>query len=245
MVHLLSRKRGSRLVVRTPEERTAARHPDLDDLISQTRSPRPPARPLSPQAQCAVREWLMEEPPDHVLALSFDDGMRRLLRFEIRRGLRCQIEVRSPQELADNPERTLARFSARGFADNHASASETSSTLAQPSIVVVVSLGEHFLMVSRGLLDPAVESRHTLIDCLLTADSGSQIPTADVLFCDAIVFDQFSASRRRKNAVAYYLIRRNAVIRSRRRCRSLNSLQELASILRSARSNAPAQIELR
>src|ERR1051326_3474686 len=35
-LRLLSRKKGSRLVVRTPDERAVASHPDLDDLINQT-----------------------------------------------------------------------------------------------------------------------------------------------------------------------------------------------------------------
>jgi len=225
-VHLLSRKRGSRLVVRTPEERAAARHPDLDDLINQTiRRARQHGFSLQ-DLSARVRERLMEEPPDHVLALSFDTGMRRLLRFEIKRWLECDVEVCSPQELVDDPERAIGALvvSPPGVlptvtevlpkhrpvipilyspAESHL---EMVRTLTRPSIVAVVSVSEHFLMVARGLLGPTVEARHTLIDRLLTADNGLQTPTADVLFCDALVFDQLSASRRRKNSVAYYLI---------------------------------------
>src|SRR5712671_3124655 len=35
-LQLLSRRQGSRLVVRTPEARAEMRHPDMDDLINQT-----------------------------------------------------------------------------------------------------------------------------------------------------------------------------------------------------------------
>ena len=225
-VHLLSRKRGSRLVVRTPEERAIAPHPDLDDLINQTiRLARQHGYSLQ-NLSARVRERLMEEPPDHVLALSFDDGMRRLLQFEIKRGLDCRVEVCSPQELVESPERAMGALvvSPPGVLPSimevlpkhgpvipilYSSAEphlELVRKLTLPSVVAVASVSEDFLKVARGLLGPAVESQHTLIDRLLTEEKGSQIPTADLLFCDAIVFDRLRASGRRKNAVAYYLI---------------------------------------
>lgn len=221
-VHLLSRKRGSRLVVRTPDERAIAPHPDLDDLINQTICLARRHGYSLQDLSARVRERLMEEPPDHVLALSFDDGMRRLLQFEIKRGLDCRVEVCSPQELVESPERAMGALvvSPPGVLPTlmevlpkhrpvipilYSSAEphlELVRRLTLPSVVAVASVSEHFLMVARGLLGPAVESQHTLIDCLLTEEKGSQIPTADWLFCDAIVFNQLPASGRRKNAGA-------------------------------------------
>jgi len=69
-LQLLSRRQGSRLVVRTPEARADMRHPDMDDLINQTirvaRSYGYSIQELSRR----VSERLAEEPPDHILVLS-------------------------------------------------------------------------------------------------------------------------------------------------------------------------------
>ena len=54
-------------------------------------------------------------------------------------------------------------------------------------------MSEHFLMVARGLLGPVVGTRHTLVECLFAGQETAQVPTADVLFCDAIVFARLSA----------------------------------------------------
>src|SRR5579864_5113052 len=78
-LQLLSRKHGSRLVVRTPEERVMASHPDLDDLINQTiRVARRHGYTIQELSQ-RVRERLSEEPLDHILLLSIDPGMSQML----------------------------------------------------------------------------------------------------------------------------------------------------------------------
>ena len=225
-LHLLSRKHGSRLVVRTPEERVTAPRPDLDDLINQTiHLARQHGYSLQELSE-RVRERLAEEPPDHVLALSFDAGMLRLLKAEVEHALHCRVEICSPQEFLDRPERGIGALIVAppgvlpsitcalpkdcpvvpilfSSAESHL---QIVRELSQPSIVAVVSVSQHFLDVARGLLGPAMETRHTLVDCLLTDDKNARIPTADVLFCDAIVFALLGASRRRKNVIVYYMI---------------------------------------
>ena len=225
-VHLLTGKRGSRLVVRVPEQRAVAPQPDLDDLINQTiRLARRHGYSLQ-DLSARVRERLMEEPPDHVLAISFEAGVRRLIAFEIQSGRSCRVDLCSPQELVQNPERAMGALIVGppgalpiitdvlskhhpvipilySPAEAHF---ELARKLKKPSIVAVASVSQHFLMVARGLLGPAVESQHTLIDCLWADDQSSRMPDADLLFCDAIVFDRLRASRRGKNAVAYNMI---------------------------------------
>jgi len=85
------------------------------------------------------------------------------------------------------------------------------SNLTHPSIIAVASVSEHFLMVSRGVLGPVVGSQHTLIECLLTGQETTQIPTADMLFCDSIVFARLSAPQRRKNTGVYCLVSRECL----------------------------------
>jgi hypothetical protein len=78
--------------------------------------------------------------------------------------------------------------------------------LARRSIVAVASVSEHFLMIAGGLPGPVIETRHTLIHCLVTENEPARNPAADVLFCDSIVFARLTASRRRKNLVAYNVV---------------------------------------
>jgi len=77
--------------------------------------------------------------------------------------------------------------------------------LKRPSIVVIASVSEHFLMVVRGLLGPIVETRHTLVSCLVH-DETTRIPAADLLLCDVIVSARSGARKARKNDVRCPLI---------------------------------------
>jgi GntR family transcriptional regulator len=223
---LLVSKRGSRLLVRTPEERAVTPRPELDDLINQTiRTARHYGYTLQ-ELSARVRERLMEEPPDHVLVLSFDAGMRRLLQAEVEHALKCRVKACSPDELVANPELALGALvvSPPGVlpaitevlpknrpaipilyssAESHL---KMVRKLTHPSIIAVVSVSEHFLVVARGLLGPVVGVQHTLVECLLARQETAEIPIADVLFCDTIVSALLSAPRRRKNAVVYSLV---------------------------------------
>ncbi|MBK5291145.1 MAG: GntR family transcriptional regulator [Acidobacteriia bacterium] len=224
--NLLVSKRGSRLLVRTPEERAVTPRPELDDLINQTiRTARHYGYTLE-ELSVRVRDRLMEEPPDHVLVLSFDAGMRRLLQAEVEQALKCRVKACSPEELVANPELALGALvvSPPGVlpaitevlpkdrpaipvlyssAESHL---EMVRKLTHPSIIAVASVSKDFLMVARGLLGSVVGVQHTLVECLLASHETAEIPVADVLFCDAIVFARLSAPRHRKNAVVYNLV---------------------------------------
>ena len=168
-LNLLASKRGTRLIVGTPEQRAIASHPDLDDLINQAiRTARQHGYSLQELSE-RVRERLMEEPPDHVLVLSFDAGMRRLLKAEVEHALKCRVNVCSPEDLVANPELALGALvvSPPGVLPTLTevlpkdrpvipilySSAETHlgmvRKLTQPSIVAVASVSEHFLMVAR------------------------------------------------------------------------------------------------
>lgn len=101
---LLVRQRGSRLVVRSPEEPlTATPAKDLDDLINvAVREARRHGFTMQ-QLRHRLRARLLAEPPDHVLALSTDAGMRSLFRVELSDVLTCPIETCPPEMLAENP----------------------------------------------------------------------------------------------------------------------------------------------
>ena len=50
-----------------------------------------------------VSERLAEEPPDHVLVLSIDPGMRLLLQAEVESAVNCPVKACSPGELVADP----------------------------------------------------------------------------------------------------------------------------------------------
>jgi GntR family transcriptional regulator len=225
---LLVRKHGSRLVVRSPEGRASAAHPDLDDLINQSiRVARQHGYSIQELSR-RVRERLVEEPPDHVLVLSTDSGMRRLLEIEVKVALKCRVKACSPEALIANPELALGALvvSPPGVVPMIAgvlpkdkqpipvlySSAEMQldliRKLSRPSVIAAVSVSEGLLRIACGLLGPLIGTRHTLIDRVLNDEEIAQIPPADVLFCDAILFPLATAYSRTKNTkiVSYSLI---------------------------------------
>jgi transposase len=71
---------------------------------------------------------------------------------------------------------------------------------------VLVEARTMLINFARGLLGPLMGTRHTLIDCLLDHHKTRQIPSADLLFCDAITFPRLRAHSRTKNVIPYNLI---------------------------------------
>ncbi len=225
-LHLLSRKQGARLVVRTPDERAVASHPDLDDLINQTiRVARHHGYTIQELSQ-RVSDRLAEEPPDHILVLSIDPGMCRMLQVEIENAAKYQVKTCTPEELLASPELALGALmvSPPGvlpmIADvlpkdrppitvHYSSAEahfEVIRKMTRPSVVAVVSISEGFLKVACGLLGPMMGTRHTLIECLVDEYKNEPIPSADLLFCDVITFPRLRAHRRTKNVIPYSLV---------------------------------------
>jgi len=226
MLQLLSRKQGSRLIVRTPDEPAHPPHPDLDDLINASiRIARRHGYSIQELSQ-RVRERLAEEPPDHILVLSIDPGMCRMLQVEVENAVARPVKTCTPEELLANPELALGALvvSPPGVlpmvaeilpkdrppitvlyssAEAHF---EVVRKMTRPSVVAVVSISETFLQIACGLLGPMMGGQHTLIECLFDDRKNARIPSADLLFCDAITFPRLHAHSRAKNVIPYNLI---------------------------------------
>jgi GntR family transcriptional regulator len=114
---LVARRRGSRLVVRSPEAPSSANgHKDLDDLINDTiLAARQQGYTLA-QLRERVRERLLDAAPDHVLVLSTDSSFLAIMHGELEESLDCPIEGHSPAEIASDPS-LLGRFNWAGDAD--------------------------------------------------------------------------------------------------------------------------------
>lgn len=219
----LVRRRGSHVVVRSLADfQRPTGTQDLDELINLTiQAAR--ERGFSLQAlRQRMRARLLAEPPDHILVVDQEAGLRRLLGEEIKEALRVPVEKCSREDLGRNPGLAIGAlvvtpqyaiedvhllvpkdrltipitFSA---ADEHV---ERIRQLPQPSVVAVVSVSANFLKTAGSLLAPAIRRRHTLCEFLLPLESPSVLRGADVIFCDSIALSQVKSPK----AVHYRLI---------------------------------------
>ncbi len=223
----LIRRRGSRMVVRDPE---TPLHPtpasDVDHLISgMVRTARQHGYTLQQLYQC-IRERMLEEPPDRILALSTDSGMRVLFQMELSEHLACPVEACSPYQLIANPSLAIGALIVSNpgplpevlpnlpknqtaipiiysGAKEHL---EIVRRLQRPSLIAVVSISEYFLGIARGVLGPVVGQRHSLLERLLTGDTPDLQDAADIVFCDSIAYRLVRTRAKAKSAVLYRLI---------------------------------------
>jgi GntR family transcriptional regulator len=101
---LVEKKQGSRLVVRHRKAAHAQGLEPIDDLINSFLAEAQRCdytlRDLYPKFQ----QRMLSAPPDRVLVLSDDAGMRVLLSMELMQRLGCPVESHTVEQLASNPE---------------------------------------------------------------------------------------------------------------------------------------------
>lgn len=203
----LVRRRGAHLVVRSPQNvPRPARPEDLDDLINPVIE-LARERGYSLQAlRERVRERLLAQPPDHILVVEEEAGLRRLLAEEIRDALGCAVASCSREELAKEAGLAIGalvvtpRYALSDVkplvpkdrppvpvtfcaADEHV---ERIHQLGQPSMVAVVSVSQAFLTTARSLLASALGRQHTLAEYLLPLEKPGVLRAADLVFCDSL-----------------------------------------------------------
>ncbi len=229
-------KRGSRVTVRaTREGLKPGAASGLDDLISTLiQVAREQGHSLQSLRE-RVRERLLAEPPDHILVVEVDAGMRRLLKEEIRAAINWPVEVCSRLELAAHPGLGIGALAvtahyaipdvnpllphdrpaiplAFGTADDHI---EMIRQRSEPSVFAVVSVSEGFLQTAGKVLATAAGSRHVLQEFLLPLPDPKALAAIDVVFADFIALRQIKS----RKVIPYRLIARD-------------SLEYLASALR-------------
>jgi DNA-binding transcriptional regulator YhcF (GntR family) len=200
-------RRGRRLVVRPLGELAAwTKGSDVDDLINATiRVARHQGYSLQSLRE-RVRTRLLAEPPDHVLVVEDDPGLRRLIQEEIRAVLGQKAEGCSLKDLVAHPGMAIGALTVAGHSliadvdplvpksvpaiplafsevDDHL---ELLRKLRQPSIIVVVSVSVAFLQTARSLLAPALGRRHVMRDFCFPLEDPKALRAADVVFADSI-----------------------------------------------------------
>jgi GntR family transcriptional regulator len=201
----LRRRKGRRLYVGAGDPFRATDH-DLDELINDTIQR---ARAMGYSLQ-ALRESvvirLSAQPPDHLLVVEQEPGLRRIIQAEIYSMIGKPVEVCSQQELSKNPELSVGAqlvapeyvlhlvrplvprnrpsipliFSA---ADEHV---RLIRSLPEPSIVAVASVSQTLLKTARSLLASALGSRHTFREVLISPNGSTELRGVDIAFCDSL-----------------------------------------------------------
>jgi GntR family transcriptional regulator len=210
----LKRHRGRQMTVRAPDDPIVPQPQDLVDLID-TIVRKAQQRGYSMQdIRKQVRERLLVEPPDHVLIVEDESGMRQLLQVELREVLPFTIATCSPDHLSQNqgpaigalivslPGRVwnITSLLPRGrqvygltpcSIDTHISRIQK---LKHPSLIMIVSVSEVFLETARNVLAPFAGSRHVL-EAHLLKSGNRNVSGADLIICDSVCRHQFQGRR--------------------------------------------------
>ncbi len=212
----LIRRRGSRMVVRSPGEREyPPRIEDLDDLINATIKTAKEKGYSFQQLRQRVEERLMALPPDHLLVVSKDRGLRLLLREELKEKLTFPVESCSTEELSENPDLTMGALVVGppgsipkiaplvpkdrpaipitfSTVDEHI---KTIQELQKPSTIAVVSISQVVLNTARGILAPVIGDRHSMREYLLPCENLRRLEVTDLVLCDMIAHRRVRARK--------------------------------------------------
>jgi len=200
-------RRGSRVTVRAADEKArGGAESGLDDLINTlVRVAREQGHSLQSLRE-RVRERLLAQPPDHILVVEADAGLRRLLREEIRAAINWPVEVCSRVELAAHPGLGIGALAVAAHyalpdvnpllppdrpalplafraADEQV---EMIRRRREPSMFAVVSVSEGFLQTASRILATAAGRRHVLQQFLLPLPDPKALRAVDVVFADSI-----------------------------------------------------------
>jgi hypothetical protein len=163
-----------------------------------------------------VRERLMAQPPDHLLVVEPETGLRGILQAEVRERLGWAVESCSLDAFAGEPGLAIGAqvLAASHLVDEikplvprnrppigivYAQASEHIDLirkLKDPSIVAVVSVSESLLRTARGLLAQTIGMRHTLNEILAKESAGIRVGSADLAFCDTVTYSRVRSERK-------------------------------------------------
>jgi GntR family transcriptional regulator len=212
----LTRKRGSRLVVRTPTIKDQPLDSGIDDLINETIRR---ARSLGYSLQALrsrVRERLLAEPADHLLVVEREIGLGEIIQREMEQKFDWRVECCSHIELVREPglaigAQVLAPSHMAGdlawlipvkrpcFPLQYSNALDQVSMIRQlelPSNIAVASVSASLLRTARSLLAPSIGREHTYQECLLSVDQEIDMRGADLVFCDSIALPLVSSKRK-------------------------------------------------
>ncbi len=203
------------MVVRALDALPLAPRQDLDDLIDAAiRTARERGFTLQ-ELRKRVRERLLIEPPDHVLIVEPEPGMRRLLQLELAETLPFTVEAMLPDELPENRGAAIGALvlTLPGRAQHVLSllpkghpflVLEPSGIdahvklvheLRRASVIGVASISRLLLEMAGPLLAPFVGSFHSLEEHHLEDSETRDLSGLDLVFCDTVARRRVKARR--------------------------------------------------
>lgn len=205
---LVGKRTGARLVVLTLEPEASPDARDLDALLAASIAEARRRGYSLREVHDRLLSRLLVAPPDRLLVITEEAGMRTLLPRELVESLQCRANVCTPGELRSEPQRALGAVvvSQPGYvrgiravlAPDHPVVAitytpaelhlRTIRELRSPSLIAVISVSEYFLEMARAVLAPAIGRRHCLQGHLVTG-KGLEVPrAADVIVCDSLTY---------------------------------------------------------
>jgi hypothetical protein len=195
---------------------------DLDALINESIQR---ARELGYSLQelrLRVRERLLVEPPDHILVIEQELGLRAIIQSEVGKKLNWSTRGCTFEEFSREPGLAIG---AQVLVANHllenvqplvsqsrpaiglvysrfAEQLDSIRKLEKPSVIAVVSVSETLLRTARSLVAAAVGRQHTLQEILAIQEEPVRAVAADLIFCDAITLGLVRSRRK----VGYQLV---------------------------------------
>jgi len=225
LTKLVVKSRGCQLVVRDPQRSKAEAGNELDQFVdSAIRAAREKGYSLQ-QVIERLRDRRLAAPPDHILLVSDDAGMRVLMPAEISAQFNMPIRACSTADLlaqrdlllgallvtAPGNIRTLAAMipaERPAIPATYSSASQHLSRirrLAHPSLIVLASISEYFLEIAGGVLAPATDG-HSLRSVLISPGQPLSLGAADLIFCDSCAYSVVSGAEPRAEVIRHQLI---------------------------------------
>jgi len=205
----LIRQAGRPMQVRAAEDSSRAGNArDLDGFINSViHSSREHGFTLK-QLHRVFSERILEHPPDHILLVVKETGLRTVLLEELREQLKVRVDACSPSELSSTPNLMIGAqvVTSPGIIQKvipmvpghrppvqliFSSATkylEMIRKLSDPSLIAVVSLSKRYLVTARGLLSPLMGKQHVLKDILFSIDKPKDYKAFDLVYCDSIAF---------------------------------------------------------
>ncbi len=223
----IKRQHGKKMIVRALDEPLGARVEDLDDLIDVSiRTALERGHTLQELHQ-RLEQRLLIQPPERVLIVEEEPGLRRILFGELSEMLRLPVTAVGPEELTHNPGQLIgalvvslpgrARHVVSLLPKGHPFLSLTPSPVdehlrfvneqIEASVIGIASVSPWFLQSARGLIGSVAGSEHAIEHYLIDEDPVPKLSHLDLLFCDSIVWKTMRA----RKAVRYCMTSRSSI----------------------------------
>ena len=206
-------RQAGRLMQVAPLEELVPPTQDLDSLINLTIRVARESGYTMEELRKKVWERLRFQSPDHLLVVSTDPGMCRILKAELEEELRCPIKECLGEDLASDPKLGMGAlvaflpgmgprieaFLPREHPPYQLTICEPKEhidvirQLDRPSLIAVVSISKLFLERARGFLAPFVGEFHSFREYQLPRENPSSFAAADLVFCDSVAMKQVKA----------------------------------------------------